>query len=376
MGVEEEFLLVDARTRAPASRAPRVLACADELPPGADGASVKAELLETQAEAATGVCVSADDLATQLRAGRARLAAAARHHGARIVSTGTPVLPGPEPVLTTGKRFQAISDTYQGIVARYQASGCHVHVEVKERDTAVAVLNHLRPWLPTLLALSANSPFDGGRDSGHASWRMVEQSRFPGSGVPPWCSSAHEYDRRVDALVDAGVLVDPSMSFWLARASSTLPTVEFRVADACVTPDEAVLQALLSRALVRAALDDLAAGREAPPADEEFCRAAVWSAARYGLNGPAVDPVARRQVPAEHLLQALLERVTPALHETGDHERVQTLLAGVRRLGTGAERQRREASRGLLAVVDMLADATSAEDDLRAVAGGPGGAAG
>jgi glutamate---cysteine ligase / carboxylate-amine ligase len=218
----------------------------------------------------------------------------------------------------------------------------------------VAVVNHLRPWLPTLLALSANSPFDQGRDSGYASWRIQAQARFPGAGVPPWFSSAAAYDRHLHRLVEIGVLADEGTTFWLARPSQRLPTVEVRAADAAATVDEAMLQAALVRALVHTALVDLAIGREAPTVPDRLCTAALWSAARYGLGGPGIHPLEERRVDAWILLEELLRRVRPALEDNGDLVAVRTLVGQVRLGGTGAVRQRAAAAHGLPAVVDML----------------------
>lgn len=220
-------------------------------------------------------------------------------------------------------------------------------------------MNHLRLWLPTLLALSANSPFDRGRDSGYQSWRMLDQARFPGAGVPPWSSSASAYDRQVARLVEAGTLIDERMSFWLARPSPRYPTVEVRTADAAGTVDEAVLQAALVRALVRTAVGDLARGREAPAVDDQLCAAATWAAARYGLQGRAVHPVEERAVPARRLLEEVLDRVRPALEASGDLAPVHGILTWLERHGSGAERQRAAAASGLPAVVDMLAVQTT-----------------
>lgn len=355
MGVEEEFLLVDPASGRTTPEAPRVLARANRRPPHAPGAGFHAELLRTQAEAVTGVCTGLEELRHQLHAGRERLAEAAAAEGLRPVSTGTPVAACPDPPFTVGGRFARIADLHAGVLAGYQACGCHVHVGVADRETAVAVVNHLRPWLPTLLALSVNSPFDRGRCTGYASWRMMEQARFPGSGVPPWSRDAADHDRRVSLLVEAGALADPAMTFWLARPSPRLPTVEVRVADAAATVDEAVLQAALTRALVRRALEDLAAGREAPRIDDQVCAAAVWAAARYGLDGPGVDPVRQVRVPAAGLVESLIAHVRPHLEETGDLAEVESALAGLRRAGTGAARQRRAAcGGGVAAVVAML----------------------
>ena len=335
-GVEEEFLLADPETGRSVPAAVEVLKAAREEPvPGA----VHAELSQTQVEAATVPCATLDELEHALIAGRVRLAAAAMGCGVWLLPSGTPPLGG-AGVPADADRFAGIHARYAGVVRDYQACGCHVHVAVPDRETAVAVSNHLRPWLPTLLALSVNSPFHLGRDTGYGSWRTVEQSRFPGAGVPPWCHDAADYDERVARLVDSGVLADEAMSFWLVRPSPAWPTIEFRVADTAVDVSGALLQAVLSRALVATALGDLALGREAPPLDDQVLAAAVWSSARYGLSGPGVHPVRATRVPATELLDALIVRVAPALAAADDLAAARELFAGVLRRGTGAERQR------------------------------------
>jgi carboxylate-amine ligase len=313
IGVEEEFLLVDPDTGGTVPAAGRVLRAAGRLPAAAADAALQPELLATQVEAATGRCVTLAEL---------------------------------------------IAERYAGVVAEYEACGCHVHVGVPDPEIAVGVVNHVRPWLPTLLALSVNSPVYHGIDTGYASWRMVEQSRFPGSGVPPRFTSARDYTTRVDRLVSAGALADPAQSFWLVRPSRRLPTVEFRVADVSVDIDGALLQAALSRAIVRTALADLAAGRPAPEVDDQVAAAAVWSAARYGLDGPAVHPLHACRVPAADLVADLLDVVRPALVATGDLPEVERLVAG---LVTGAARQR--SAGAPTEVVKMLADSALYEGD-------------
>ncbi|GAA2077612.1 carboxylate-amine ligase [Actinomadura alba] len=357
-GVEEEFLLVDVVSRRTVPRAADVLARLAAPGHGMTGISFHAELLGTQVEATTGICTDTATLRRELRDARMRLAAAAGAEELRIVASGTPVLPGPPPPVTANLRFIRIAEMYAGVTADYQACGCHVHVGVDDRETSVAVVNHLRPWLPTLLALSVNSPFDHGVDSGYGSWRAIDQSRFPSSGVPPWFPSAAAYDAQMARLIDCGVLVDSCMTVWLARPSSRLPTVEVRAADAAATVDEAVLQAALVRGLVRTALSELAAGREAPPVDGPICAAAMWSAARHGLGGPGVHPLLERPLPATRLLAELLRRVRPALEDTGDLAEVRRLLAGMAIRGSGAARQRRAAAGGVRAVVDMLVEQT------------------
>ena len=335
-GVEEEFLLADPETGRPVPAAIEVLKAAEEEPePG----FVHPGLSLTQVEAATVPCTTLDELEHELMAGRARLAAAASGCGVWLLPSGTSPLGGPAVPADT-LRAAGNANRYAEIATDFQACGCHVHVGVLDRETAVAVSNHLRPWLPTLLALSVNSPYHDGWDTGYGSWRTVQQSRFPGAGVPPWFQDAHDHDERVARLIDSGVLADENQTFWLARPSLTWPTIELRVADTAVEVSGALLQATLSRALVDTALNELAMGREAPPLDDQVLAAAVWSAARYGLGGVGVHPVRACQVPATELLDELIVRVAPALAATGDLAAARELFAGVLRRGTGAERQR------------------------------------
>jgi carboxylate-amine ligase len=351
VGVEEEFLLVDPRSRRTVGRADAVLkrAATSVLPAGA---KLHRELLSSQVEFASGVCTSMGQLRAQLAAGRRTLSAAAHGEGLALVSAGTAVLTDPDVPVAEGERFDRIAAVYAQVFDDYQVSGCHVHIGMPDRDTAVAVINNMSMWLPVLLALSANSPFDRGRDTGYSSWRMVQQSRLPGSGLTPWFASAAEYDRVVDRLVDCGVLIDETMSFWLARLSPRYSTVEIRVADAMATVDEAVLQAALTAGLARYALSELAAGREAQPVDGQLAAAALWSAARYGLDGTGIDLRSGRKVTIRRLLTELVDLA-------GDPV-IEDLLRKVTGRGTGAQRQRRIGEP--VAVVDELIALTAMEE--------------
>ncbi|MDX2812636.1 glutamate--cysteine ligase [Streptomyces sp. PA03-5A] len=371
-GVEEEFLLVDPRTGRLVDGAAAVIARASCVPPPAPDVALQHELSAAQIESATGVATRLSELTGQLAATRRLLADAAAAEGTRLVSSGTPVLDGPSGI-SAGERYAAIAGIYESQATGYRACGCHVHVGVPDRETAVAVLNHLRPWLPTLLALSANSPYDRGRDSGYASWRVLDQARFPGSGIPPWFASAAEHDAEVDRLVACGVLVDHAMTFWLARPSPRLPTVEVRVADALGATWETALQAALTRALVRTALDDLSRGVPAPRMTAQLAAAALWSAARYGMSGPGIHPVRETRVPATALRDELLRRVAPALEDTGDLAFVREATAALARTGSGADRQRRAAAAGgPRAAVDMLVEQTATDGRMPPASAGRG----
>ncbi|MBB3665625.1 carboxylate-amine ligase, partial [Prauserella sediminis] len=295
---------------------------------------------------------------------------AAQAEGLALVASGTPALAGPTVPLGPDPQYAELDGLYRGLIGDYEGCGCHVHVGVPDREAAVVAVNHLRPWLPTLLALSANSPYDRGHDTGYASWRTVQHSRFPTAGVPPRFAGVAEHDALVDRLVTSGALGAQYTTFWLARPSPVLPTVEVRVADTATTPDEALLQALLCRALVDTALGapgsagtgsgepagEQQAGEAAPL--EEILPAAVWSAARYGLSGRGVDPWTGHTRPAAELVDDLLGHVRPALERSGDADLVDALARRVLSEGSGAQRQRRAAASGIRNAMRTVADDT------------------
>ncbi|WP_338759126.1 YbdK family carboxylate-amine ligase [Nocardia vulneris] len=354
IGFEEEFLLVDAEGR-PVPEFDAVCGWLTDKLEAADSARFKPELQLTQIETISGIHTSMTALASELRSARATLAAAGDACAVSVLPVGT----APHPIaddtpLPDSGRYARIHDRYRGVLREYTACGAHVHIGVADPDRAVAVVNHLRPWLPTLLAVGVNSPFHHGRDSGYGSWRIAEQARFPGAGLPPYARSADDYDARIATLLECGTLVDDHMSFWLARPSKVYPTVEVRAADTAATVDDAILQAVLTRGLVQTALNKLDEGVEGPRIDDQVGAAAIWAAARYGLAGPAVDPIEEIRVPAILLLRSLVTWIADALTATDDTALAKRLLRNVERHGTGAARQRRAAQPGLRHLVDAF----------------------
>lgn len=355
MGVEEEFLLVDPVQGVSVPAAAEVLdrTRTARLP---RGAAITRELRCSQIEAATGVCTTAAELRAQLAANRAVVAGAAQQAGVAAVPVGTPPLgDGRAPAVPSGDdRYARIDARYAEIARGYEACGLHVHIGVADRDVAVGVVGMLNPWLPTLLALSVNSPFRHGRDTGHGSWRIVEQSRFPGSGLAPTVADHRAWEAEVGRLVDCGALVDEAQTFWFARPSPHLPTVELRVADTAAVLDDAIAQALLARALVRTALTELEAGRTPASLPSALAQAAVWSAARYGCGGPAIDLGTGTRTTGSRLVRALLDHTRDALADSGDLDEIHTLAGETHR--AGAQRQRDAAAMfGIAGVVRHLA---------------------
>lgn len=336
-GIEEEYFVVDPVSREVVPRAAAVVRRAG----AALGDRASTELVGFLAEAKTPPCDDLDKLGEQIRSMRAAMAAAAAAEGVRLAATGTPVLGRVVPApIAAGARYAESLATYRGLDDEQSICSCHVHVEMPDRERAVQVSNHLRPWLPTLLALTANLPYWAGRDTGHACWRVMAWARWPVAGPPPYFESAAHYDDLVGTLLGCGALMDTGTIFWDVRPSARLPTVEIRLADVAPTAADAAVLAALIRALVQVSAAAADAGERAPDPPQEMLRAAYWLAARDGLTGTGVDLSTGRPAAFRALAGDLLAHVLPALRDGGD---LGAVALGLRRLltrGTGAERQR------------------------------------
>ncbi len=344
-GIEEEFFVVDPDSRAVVPSAAAVI----DRATSALGDRVGGEITKLHVETRTEPCLTLEDLYSQLVSTRQALCEAARAEGVRIAASGTPVLGRfiPPPI-TEGPRQDRGMATFRGLHDELAICATHVHVEIPQRERALMVSNHLRPFLPTLLAMMANSPFWAERDTGYASWRTMTWPRWPVAGPPPYFESAEHYDRLVTTLLDAGALVDSGTIFWDVRPSSRLPTLEVRVADTATTAEEAALLGALVRALVATVLPLVDAGDPGPVPQPELLRLAYWRAARDGLSGDGLDVHTGRLVPASELVRRLVDLVRPELDDQATVW-LKRLLEG----GDGATRQRR-AGPALPDIVDRL----------------------
>jgi glutamate---cysteine ligase / carboxylate-amine ligase len=275
---------------------------------------------------------------------RGLLAESAASVGLRVAATGTPVLGDfiPAPI-TEGPRQDRGNATFRGLHDDLTICAVHVHVEIPERERALLVSNHLRPYLPVLISLTANSPFWAERDTEYASWRTMLWNRWPVAGPPPFFTSVEHYQQTVAMLHEVGAVVDVGTIFWDLRPSEHLPTLEVRVADVPITAEESALLAALVRAMVADALALVDAGDPGPQISAEALRVAYWRAARDGISGHGIDVATGKLVPAIELAERLLDSVRPTLSETGDLDRVSEWLGRIVRDGDGATRQRRAA---------------------------------
>jgi glutamate---cysteine ligase / carboxylate-amine ligase len=366
MGVEEEFLLVGDDGR-PVAKATEALDAADESArapqvPGAAGGALETEFMEEQLETSTHPRSELSDLAAEIRAGRARAQRAADRVGAQIAALATS--PWPFEGTTVARLRYLEARARFGLTAREQlTSGCHVHVAVADDAEGVAVLDRIGPWLSVLLALSANSPFWQGEDSGFASYRSQVWARWPTSGPARSFGSAEAYHEAVDAMVATGTILDQNMVYFDARLSARYPTVEIRVADVCLDADTATLLGALARGLVETAAREAADGLPAPVLRPELLRTASWRAGRSGLSDDLLSPHTWRPAGAHDVVGELVAHVRDALGDAGDLDAVTQLLGRLWSSGGGAARQRAwhaEADGDLRRVVERAVEVTHA----------------
>ncbi len=358
LGVEEELHIFDPGSGELVSSAPRLLR---HLPPQNFGA----ELQRSTVEINTGTAATLGELRDEMVRLRKQLVGVARRFGLEVAAVGmAPQATDEDFELTVRGRFGRMHDEYRLLVDEQLICGYQVHVGVVDRDLAVRLAGRVGDMLPTLLALSASSPYWRGRDTGYASMRTMIWQRWPTSGSAGRLQSMEEYERLVRSLVETGVISDAKMAYFDVRPSEHVPTLELRVCDACPLVDDAVLIAGLFRAAVLHAEEAERAGRAPPGRAEPVQRAAMWRAARSGLSGDLLgigdEP---RPLPAAEVVEELLTALQPELEATGDWETVRELAAATLVRGTSSARQRvRLAERGRLSdVVRLLIEETASE---------------
>jgi carboxylate-amine ligase len=349
VGIEEEVMLLDPVTWMPASRSEEVLGALDPEV----AAHTSAETHGSAVELATSPHATVAGAVSELAGLRERLAAELDDLDLAGASAGThPLATWEETEVSPGARYQFLYASLRELARREPTFALHVHVAVPDPSSAVRALNGIRERLPLLLALSANSPFWQGRDSGLASARIPVFQAFPRTGAPRHFDSYAEYVEAVDVLLRCDAIPEPTFLWWDARLQPALGTVEVRVMDAQTRVRDTAALAALVQALVRR--EALAPPEPGPPISPEVIEENRFLATRDGIRAELVAPHEGRRLPAARALELLLGEVAPHAAALG----CPAELAGVRRLASspGYERQRAAAARpeGLAGVLRGL----------------------
>src|SRR3954451_23499355 len=317
MAVEEEFQLLDPDNLGLTQRYSELRALTDADPILAD--AVAGELIESEIEIRSGRCESWTEAVASQRDARARLFRIAGDNGIGLGATAThPWSPWQDQKIIDTEHYRRVAEGLQYVAWRNNTFGIHVHVGIRGADRAVAVCDRLRQHMPALLAVSANSPFRDGRDSGlHSARSQIFTKSFPRCGIPDHYGSFHDYADYVDFLVAAGSIVEATQIWWSIRPHHSFGTVEMRICDAQTSGDESLaLAAILIAAIAQAAMDD-DEGVPYTPHPPRLVEETYWRAIRYGLDGKMIDLDKGEEFAAAALPERLLEWTAPARSALG-----------------------------------------------------------
>jgi glutamate---cysteine ligase / carboxylate-amine ligase len=312
VGIEEEFAILDSETHSLAHRYEELRAAADADDVLAE--SISGELIQSEIEIRSGKGADFADAVARQREARARLFALAAEHGVALAATGThPWSPWQEQRILDTDHYRRVEEGLKYVAWRNNTFSLHAHVGIRGAQRALAVCDRLRPILPELLAISANSPFLDGRNSGlHSARSQIFTRSFPRCGIPEAFGSWHAYADFVDFLVRTNSIVEQTQIWWSVRPHHSFGTVEVRICDAQSSAEESTaLAGLLVACVAQAALDyDEGVPHEPPP--PRLIEENLWRAIRYGMDGRMIDLERAEVFPAAALSDRLLAWTAPA----------------------------------------------------------------
>jgi glutamate---cysteine ligase / carboxylate-amine ligase len=314
VGLEEEFFVIDARTRNVRERMPTKFfqACKRHLRD-----QVTNELLQSQIEVLTSPCRTMGEGRQELWRLRRVLAEQAARHGLGIVAAATHPLAvwrGQKP--TRKNRYSKVLEDVQMVGFRNMLCGMHVHVEVPDPLRRVEIMYRTLPHLHLFLALSTSSPFWQGHATGLSGYRFAANEQMPRSGLPELFKSTAEYDAYIRALTEAAVIGDASFVWWAIRPSLSQPTLELRIADVCTRIEDALCLAALYRCLIRRLAHDPSLNADIDVIDRAIAQENVWRAHRYGTAASFV--VREREPNSAQPVKTVLDDFLALLREDAE----------------------------------------------------------
>ena len=335
LGIEEEFAIVDPQTRELRSHIQEILE-GDKL---TLKEQIKPEMHQSVVELGTEICQSIDDARTHVVELRSHLARLAGKGGMRIASAGThPFSHWHDQQITEGERYKEIVKDMQQVARANLIFGLHVHVGIPSRETAIHVMNQARYFLPHIYALSTNSPFWVGRNTGFKGYRLKVFERFPRTGIPDAFEGLSEYEDYLKLLVRTNCVDNAKKIWWDIRLHPFFDTLEIRVCDAQSRVDDTLAMA----AIIQAVIVRLHKLQRQNLSFRIYRRRVIdenrWRAARYGLEGKLIDFGREQELETRRLLHEMLEFIDGEIDELGSRreiEHIEKIMAE----GTGSDRQ-------------------------------------
>jgi len=304
VGIEEEYLLIDPKTRNLIAEAPPTMM--SECEALLEG-QVTPEFLQCQIEIGTRVCESLNDARDDLSRLRRTVSKVARNHGLEIIAASThPFAVWGEQKRTEKERYAVIAQDLQEVVRRLMISGMHIHVGIEDEDLRVDLMGQIAYVLPHLLALSTSSPFWQGHQTGLKSYRIAVWNELPRTGLPEQFESFAEFERHVDVMVQAGLIEDGTKLWWDIRPSVRFPTIEVRISDICTRLDDTICIAALYRCWLRMLYRLRRNNQRWRKYSNMLVNENRWRAQRYGIDQGLVDFGRGEIVPYPELLEEML----------------------------------------------------------------------
>ncbi len=357
LGIEEEYQVID-----PESRDLRSHISAEILSKGKKllHERVKAEMHQSVVEVGTGVCRDIVEARRDVMEIRRGIIGLARENGLRLAAAGThPFADWRQQEIYPDERYHTIVEDLKMVARANLIFGLHVHVGVEDREVAIHLMNAARYFLPHILALSTNSPFWLGMDTGLKSYRCKVFDKFPRTNVPDYFPSWGEYESFINLLVQTKCIDDAKKIWWDIRPHPHFTTLEFRICDVPMRVDETIAIA----ALIQATVAKLYKLHAANTGFRLYRRALImenkWRALRYGLDGKLIDFGKRTEVPLRDLIMEYLELVDDVVDELGSRNELQ-YIHKMLEMGSGADRQLRvfQETGDLKKVVDYIISET------------------
>jgi len=367
LGIEEEYQTVDPETRDLRSHIHAEIIEKGKL---ILQERVKSEMHQSVVEVGTSVCANIKDAKDELKNLRRHMIRLARENGLRLASAAThPFGDWRLQEVTADDRYKNIVEDMQLVARANLIFGLHVHVGIEDRETAIHMMNHARYFVPHLLALSTNSPFWLGMNTGLKSYRCKVFDKFPRTNMPDFFPSWGEYERYVNLLIKTNSIDNAKKIWWDIRPHPFFNTLEFRVCDIPMRVEETIALA----ALIQATVVKLYKLHESNQGFRLYRRSLLmenkWRAARYGIEGKLIDFGKQTEVPERELIEEYLAFVDDVLDELGSREEVEYIRT-IMKMGTGADRQLKvyRDTGDMKAVVDYIIEETEvgvgkAEDD-------------
>jgi carboxylate-amine ligase len=369
-GIEEEYFLVEAETKAVARKVPKALFAAVKALTSGRG---KGEFLQQQLEVSTKPHVEMAEANEELRQLRNVLAEIVAPYGFVILAAGThPTATWTKAQQTKGERYDVVMHDLQMIGRRNMLCGMHVHVELPDPKARVDVMTRMLPFLPIFIALATSSPFWQSQHTGLHGYRLAAYDELPRTGMPELFRTAEDYESYVAKLVGAGVISDASYIWWAMRPSTTHPTLELRAPDCCTRLGDTVAIAALYRSLARRVFLNPSLNADLTPVSRALIVENKWRAQRYGIHGTFIDECRSHGVPFARWLDQVIDEVAGDAAALGCLNEVMSCNAIVAS-GTSADAQLKvyqqaydteaNVKRSLAAVNQWLAETTLGRGD-------------